>query len=82
MHRGPSHDSGAPQHALPVADAPGHAPTSPFPARPSDLVAFGSPVDHIGIYACGNTMVVASHAGDVVRVQQITRTPTAIRRVE
>jgi cell wall-associated NlpC family hydrolase len=50
-------------------------------ARPGDLVAFGSPVDHIGIYAGNNTMVVAPHRGDVVKVQRITRTPTAIRRV-
>lgn len=50
-------------------------------ARPGDLVAFGSPVDHIGIYAGNNTMVVAPRSGDVVKVQEITRTPTAIRRV-
>jgi hypothetical protein len=50
-------------------------------ARPGDLVAFGSPVDHIGIYAGGNTMVVAPHAGASVRVQEISQTPTAIRRV-
>ncbi|CAN5858565.1 hypothetical protein BH23ACT10_BH23ACT10_36800 [soil metagenome] len=50
-------------------------------ARPGDLVAFGSPVDHIRIYAGNGKMVVAPHRGDVVKVQQITRTPTAIRRV-
>jgi hypothetical protein len=50
-------------------------------AQPGDLVAFGSPVDHIGIYAGDNTMVVAPHRGEVVRVQPITGTPTAIRRV-
>ncbi len=50
-------------------------------ARPGDLVAFGSPVDHIGIYAGRNMMVVAPRRGDVVKMQQITRTPTAIRRV-
>ncbi len=50
-------------------------------ARPGDLVAFGSPVDHIGIYAGNNTMVVAPRSGDVVKVQEITRTPTAIRRI-
>jgi cell wall-associated NlpC family hydrolase len=50
-------------------------------ARPGDLVAFGDPVDHIGIYAGDNTMVVAPHTGDVVKVQTIYRTPTAIRRI-
>lgn len=50
-------------------------------AQPGDLVAFGSPVDHIGIYAGNNTMIVAPHTGSVVRVEQITRTPTAIRRI-
>jgi cell wall-associated NlpC family hydrolase len=50
-------------------------------ARPGDLVAFGSPVDHIGIYAGDGKMVVAPHRGDVVKVQDITATPTAIRRV-
>jgi cell wall-associated NlpC family hydrolase len=50
-------------------------------ARPGDLIAFGSPVDHIGIYAGGNKMVVAPRTGDVVKVQEIYRTPSAIRRV-
>jgi cell wall-associated NlpC family hydrolase len=50
-------------------------------ARPGDLVAFGTPVDHIGIYAGNNTMVVAPKTGDVVKVQTIHRTPTAIRRI-
>lgn len=50
-------------------------------AKPGDLVAFGSPVDHIGIYAGDGKMIVAPKTGDVVKVQQITGTPTAIRRV-
>ena len=50
-------------------------------ARPGDLIAFGEPVDHIGIYAGDNLMVVAPKTGDVVKVQEIYRTPTAIRRV-
>jgi cell wall-associated NlpC family hydrolase len=50
-------------------------------ARPGDLIAFGSPVNHIGIYAGNNKMVVAPHRGDVVKVQEVYRTPTAIRRV-
>ena len=50
-------------------------------AQPGDLVAFGSPVDHIGIYAGDGTMIVAPHRGEVVRVQRITATPTAVRRI-
>lgn len=50
-------------------------------ARPGDLIAFGSPVNHIGIYAGNNKMVVAPRTGDVVKVQEVYRTPTAIRRV-
>ena len=50
-------------------------------ARPGDLVAFNSPVDHIGIYAGDGMMVVAPKRGDVVKVQRIYAEPTAIRRV-
>ena len=50
-------------------------------AVPGDLVAFGDPVDHIGIYAGNGMMVVAPKTGDVVKVQEIYREPTAIRRV-
>jgi cell wall-associated NlpC family hydrolase len=50
-------------------------------AQPGDLVAFNSPVDHIGIYAGGGKMIVAPKTGDVVKVQDIYETPTAIRRV-
>jgi cell wall-associated NlpC family hydrolase len=50
-------------------------------AVPGDLVAFGNPVDHIGIYAGNGLMVVAPKTGDVVKVQEIYREPTAIRRV-
>ena len=50
-------------------------------AKPGDLIAFGSPVDHIGIYAGNNKMIVAPHRGDVVKIQDVYRTPTAIRRI-
>ncbi|MFF5232022.1 transglycosylase SLT domain-containing protein [Dactylosporangium sp. NPDC000521] len=50
-------------------------------ARPGDLLAFGSPVGHIGIYLGGNRMIAAPHAGDVVKVQEVYETPTAIRRI-
>ena len=50
-------------------------------ARPGDLLAFGSPVDHIGIYAGNHTMVVAPRAGKDVMVEDVYRTPSAIRRI-
>jgi cell wall-associated NlpC family hydrolase len=59
----------------------GHPVASLADAVPGDLVAFGEPVDHIGIYAGNGLMVVAPKTGDVVKVQEIYREPTAIRRV-
>jgi peptidoglycan DL-endopeptidase CwlO len=50
-------------------------------AKPGDLVAFGSPVDHIGIYAGDGKMIVAPRRGDVVKFQDVYREPTAIRRI-
>lgn len=59
----------------------GTAVSSLADARPGDLVAFGQPVSHIGMYAGNGQMVVAPHRGDVVKVQDITAQPVAIRRV-
>jgi soluble lytic murein transglycosylase-like protein len=50
-------------------------------ARPGDLIAFGRPVDHIGIYVGDGKMIVAPRKGDVVKIQDVYRTPTAIRRI-
>jgi len=50
-------------------------------ARPGDLVCFGTPADHIGIYIGDHTMIVAPKSGDVVKVQDVYRTPSTIRRV-
>ena len=50
-------------------------------ARPGDLIVFGHPVDHIGIYMGDGKMVVAPRKGDVVKIQDVYRTPTAIRRI-
>jgi hypothetical protein len=47
-----------------------------------DLVFFGTPVDHVGIYAGDGKMVVAPHTGDVVKVQDVNfDRVTAARRV-
>lgn len=53
-------------------------------ARAGDLVFWrgsGSRPNHIGIYAGDGQMLVAPRTGDVVRYQQISRTPDAIRRI-
>nr|BFE72010.1 C40 family peptidase [Actinoplanes digitatis] len=50
--------------------------------QPGDLVFYGSPVHHVGIYVGGNTMVHAPHTGDHVRMASIDRggAITGIRR--
>ncbi|NJC71791.1 transglycosylase SLT domain-containing protein [Planosporangium thailandense] len=50
-------------------------------AQPGDLLAFGSPVHHIAIYIGGGKMIAAPQTGDVVKVQDVYETPTAIRRI-
>lgn len=49
-------------------------------AGPGDLVAFGNPVHHIGIYIGGGKMIDAPHTGDVVSIQPAGG-PSKIRRV-
>lgn len=36
--------------------------------QPGDLVFFGSPIHHVGIYVGGGNMINAPHSGDVVRI--------------
>lgn len=55
-------------------------------AKPGDLVAFDRSrsrggIDHIGIYIGDNKMIVAPKTGDVVKIQNITDEPVAIRRI-
>lgn len=54
-------------------------------ARPGDLLFFENGiqpgVDHVGIYLGGGKMIAAPKAGDVVKVQDVYKTPVAIRRV-
>ena len=53
--------------------------------RPGDIVAFYSPVSHIGIYIGNGQMVAAPSSGDIVKVQNIDRMGdagiTAMRRI-
>lgn len=41
--------------------------------QPGDIVAYGSPIHHIGIYIGGGQYVHAPHSGDVVKVSSIYR---------
>lgn len=53
-------------------------------AQPGDLVFWygdGKRPNHIGIYAGDNTMLVAPRTGDVVKYQELSRTPHEIRRI-
>lgn len=50
-------------------------------ARPGDILAFDSPVDHIAIYLGDNKMIAAPKPGDQVKIQSVYETPTHIRRV-
>ena len=69
-----------PARRRPAAGLPGPGPGRPRgrPAPtppPGDLVFYGSPVDHVGIYAGDGRMVVAPHTGAVVREQSVDLTP-------
>lgn len=46
--------------------------------RPGDLVFYGSPAHHVGIYLGNGQMIHAPHTGDVVRIASVTGpgTPT------
>jgi cell wall-associated NlpC family hydrolase len=39
--------------------------------QPGDLVFYGSPISHVGIYVGGGQMIHAPHTGDVVRYASI-----------
>jgi peptidoglycan DL-endopeptidase CwlO len=59
----------------------GREPRRGPPRRPRLLAGDGRRPNHIGIYAGDGRMLVAPRTGDVVRYQEITRTPDGIRRV-
>jgi cell wall-associated NlpC family hydrolase len=40
--------------------------------QPGDLVFFGSPISHVGIFVSGDTIIGAPTTGDVVRYQSIS----------
>lgn len=41
--------------------------------RPGDLVFYGSPIHHVGLYIGAGNMIVAPHTGDVVKIQPALR---------
>ena len=50
-------------------------------ARPGDVLAFGHPVNHVGIYVGDGRMIEAPRPGLAVRETDVTTTPVAIRRI-
>jgi peptidoglycan DL-endopeptidase CwlO len=50
-------------------------------AKPGDILAFDSPVDHVAIYLGDNKMIAAPKPGDQVKIQSVYETPTHIRRI-
>ncbi|MCW2856964.1 MAG: Lytic transglycosylase, catalytic [Marmoricola sp.] len=50
-------------------------------AQPGDLLTFGSPAHHIGIYIGGGQMIDAPHPGTNVRVESVYETPSHVRRI-
>ncbi len=50
-------------------------------AQPGDILAFNSPVYHVGIYIGDGKMIEAPRPGLNVRISEVTETPTAIRRI-
>ncbi|WP_250028070.1 transglycosylase SLT domain-containing protein [Paractinoplanes maris] len=50
-------------------------------AKPGDILAFDSPVDHVAIYLGDNKMIAAPKPGDQVKIQSVYEKPTHIRRV-
>ncbi|GIE27941.1 hypothetical protein Ait01nite_009860 [Actinoplanes italicus] len=59
----------------------GRPVTSLADAKPGDILAFNSPVDHVAIYLGDNKMIAAPKPGDHVKIQSVYETPSAIRRV-
>ncbi len=56
-------------------------PVTPDQAQPGDLVFFGDPAYHVGIYVGGGQFLEAPQSGDVVKVAQLRGNVSAIRRI-
>ena len=63
---------GAAGVALPHNAAAQQSMTHPVSSpEPGDLVFFGSPAGHVGIYVGNGNMIAAPHTGDVVKVEAV-----------
>lgn len=56
------------------------APVTGTP-QPGDLVFWGKPAHHVGLYVGGGKMIAAPHAGARVRIQDVYGTPAGYHRV-
>jgi cell wall-associated NlpC family hydrolase len=56
-------------------------PIAPEQAQPGDLVFFGNPAYHVGIYVGGGRFLEAPQSGDVVKVAPLRGNISAIRRI-
>ncbi|GAB2873576.1 transglycosylase SLT domain-containing protein [Nocardioides pacificus] len=59
----------------------GTAVSSLAQAKPGDILAFKSPVNHVAIYLGNNQMIEAPRPGKSVQISPVYETPTAIRRI-
>lgn len=50
-------------------------------ALPGDVIAFGDPVNHVGLYVGDGQMLHAPQTGDVVKISEIKRPIASIRRI-
>ncbi len=50
-------------------------------AQPGDIIAFGEPVNHVGLYIGDGQMLHAPRTGDVVKIETVDRPIATIRRV-
>lgn len=57
------------------------APVNGSP-QPGDLVFWGTPATHVGLYIGGGKMIAASSSADKVRVQAVYGTPAGYGRVK
>jgi soluble lytic murein transglycosylase-like protein len=59
----------------------GTAVASLADAKPGDILAFDTPVDHVAIYLGDNKMIAAPKPGDHVKIESVYEKPTHIRRI-
>ncbi len=50
-------------------------------AQPGDLLCFGQPAYHVAMYVGNGKMIEAPQTGEVVKIANVSPTPTSIRRI-